>query len=276
MDNMTLKLGQVQLMVGRDKAENLRRACVLIRRAAEQGAQLVMLPEMFCCPYENEMFRPNSEEQGGPAQQALSALSRELGIWIVGGTIPEREGKKLYNTCYVYDDQGRQAARHRKIHLFDVNVEGGQYFMESDTFAPGNDITLMDTPWGRLGLCVCFDLRFEELCRVMTLRGARMILAPAAFNMTTGPAHWELLLRQRAVDNQCFTVGVSPARDEAGPYVAYGNSLAVDPWGTVLCRAGAEETTLCADLDMARLEAVRSQLPILSARRTDLYEVRER
>lgn len=136
MDSMTLKLGQVQLMVGRDKAENLRRACVLIRRAAEQGAQLVMLPEMFCCPYENEMFRPNSEEQGGPAQQALSALSRELGIWIVGGTIPEREGKKLYNTCYVYDDQGRQAARHRKIHLFDVNVEGGQYFMESDTFAP--------------------------------------------------------------------------------------------------------------------------------------------
>ena len=195
MDSMTLKLGQVQLMVGRDKAENLRRACALIRRAAEQGAQLVMLPEMFCCPYENEMFRPNSEEQGGPAQQALSALSRELGIWIVGGTIPEREGKRLYNTCYVYDDQGRQAARHRKIHLFDVNVEGGQYFMESDTFAPGNDITLLDTPWGRLGLCVCFDLRFEELCRVLTLRGARMILAPAAFNMTTGPAHWELLFR---------------------------------------------------------------------------------
>ena len=138
--------------------------------------------------------------------EGLAALSRELGIWIVGGTIPEREGKKLYNTCYVYDDQGRQAARHRKIHLFDVNVEGGQYFMESDTFAPGNDITLLDTPWGRLGLCVCFDLRFEELCRVMTLRGARMILAPAAFNMTTGPAHWELLLRQRAGDNQLFTV----------------------------------------------------------------------
>ena len=177
MDSMTLKLGQVQLMVGRDKAENLRRACALIRRAAEQGAQLVMLPEMFCCPYENEMFRPNSEEQGGPAQQALSALSRELGIWIVGGTIPEREGKRLYNTCYVYDDQGRQAARHRKIHLFDVNVEGGQYFMESDTFAPGNDITLLDTPWGRLGLCVCFDLRFEELCRVMALEGARVLLA---------------------------------------------------------------------------------------------------
>ena len=110
----------------------------------------------------------------------------------------------------------------------------------------------------------------------MALRGAACIFVPAAFNMTTGPAHWELLFRQRAVDNQCFTIGVSPARNEASGYVAYGNSLAVDPWGAVLCRAGGEETTLYADLDLARVEAVRRQLPILSARRTDLYEVRER
>lgn len=235
MENKTLKLGQVQLMVGRDKAENLRRACVLIRRAAEQGAQLVMLPEMFCCPYENEMFRPNSEEQGGPAQQA---------------------------------------ARHRKIHLFDVNVEGGQYFMESDTFAPGNDITLLDTPWGRVGLCVCFDLRFEELCRVMTLRGARMILAPAAFNMTTGPAHWELLLRQRAVDNQLFTVGTAPARDESGSYVAWGHSMVCEPWGGIVHQCGTGEEVAVTELELSRIDAIRRQLPILSARRTDLYEVR--
>ena len=270
MDSMTLKLGQVQLMVGRDKAENLRRACVLIRRAAEQGAQLVMLPEMFCCPYENEMFRPNSEEQGGPAQQALSALSRELGIWIVGGTIPEREGEKLYNTCYVYDDQGRQAARHRKIHLFDVNVEGGQYFMESDTFAPGNDITLLDTPWGRLGLCVCFDLRFEELCRVMTLRGARMILAPAAFNMTTGPAHWEILFRSRAVDNQVFTFGTAPARDMDASYHSWGHSIAVSPWGTVLNQMEAEEGMQITSIDLDEVEQVREQLPLLKHRMADL------
>ena len=271
-----MRIALIQMPVLPDKVKNIQTACGKIREAAKNGADFAVLPEMFCCPYENEMFRPNSEEQGGPAQQALSALSRELGIWIVGGTIPEREGKRLYNTCYVYDDQGRQAARHRKIHLFDVNVEGGQYFMESDTFAPGNDITLLDTPWGRLGLCVCFDLRFEELARCMCLRGAKVIFVPAAFNMTTGPAHWELLFRQRAVDNQCFTVGVSPARDEQGSYVAYGNSIAVDPWGAVLCRAGAEETTLYADLDVERLEAVRAQLPILSARRTDLYEVREK
>lgn len=155
MDSMTLKLGQIQLMVGRDKAENLRRACVLIRRAAEQGAQLVMLPEMFCCPYENEMFRPNSEEQGGPAQQALSALSRELGIWIVGGTIPEREGERLYNTCYVYDDQGRQAARHRKIHLFDVNVEGGDSTSWSPTPSPPETTSPCWIPRGAGWGCAC-------------------------------------------------------------------------------------------------------------------------
>jgi predicted amidohydrolase len=137
-------------------------------------------------------------------------------------------------------------------------------------------VTTFETAFGTMGLCVCFDLRFEELSRCMCLRGARCIFVPAAFNMTTGPAHWELLFRQRAVDNQCFTVGVSPARDVTADYVAYGNSIAVDPWGTVLCRAGAEEAILYADLELSRIESVRQQLPILSARRTDLYTVEER
>ena len=155
-------------------------------------------------------------------------------------------------------------------------MAGGQRFRESDTLSPGNAVTTFETEFGTMGLCICFDLRFEELARCMCLRGAKVIFVPAAFNMTTGPAHWELLFRQRAVDNQCFTVGVSPARDESAGYVAYGNSIAVDPWGTVLCRAGAEETTLYADLALSRLDDVRRQLPILSARRTDLYEVREK
>ena len=272
----TLTVAQVQMPVVRDKDANIAAACRLIRRAAETGAELVMLPEMFCCPYENNAFRPYGEPLGGPAQQALSALAKELKIWIIGGSVPELEEDRVYNTCFVYDDTGRQVARHRKMHLFDISVEGGQSFRESDTLSPGNDITVFDSPWGRLGLCICFDLRFEELVRVMTLQGALAIFVPAAFNMTTGPAHWELLFRQRAVDNQCFTVGVSPARDETAGYVAYGNSIAVDPWGTVLCRAGAEKTTLYADFDLSRLDDVRRQLPILSARRTDLYEVREK
>ena len=203
-------------------------------------------------------------------------LARERGIYLIAGSLPELEGPRVYNTSFVYAPDGTCIARHRKIHLFDIDVEGGQRFMESEVLSPGREVTTFDTPWGTMGLCICFDMRFQELCRLMALRGARVIFAPAAFNMTTGPAHWELLFRQRAVDNQCFTVGVSPARDEQGSYVAYGNSIAVDPWGAVLCRAGAEETTLYADLDVERLEAVRAQLPILSARRTDLYEVREK
>ena len=180
----------------------------------------------------------------------------------------------MYNTSFVFDPQGACVARHRKMHLFDIDVEGGQRFRESDTLSPGNDVTLFDTPWGRMGLCICFDLRFEELCRVMALEGARVLLAPAAFNMTTGPAHWELLLRQRAVDNQCFTVGTSPARDESASYVAWGNSMVCDPWGTVLHCCGAGEEVAVTELDMTRIDAVRRQLPILSARRTDVYELR--
>ena len=271
-----MRVALIQMPVTADREGNIAAACRSIREAAAQGADFAVLPEMFCCPYQNDCFRPYGEAEGGPAQTALSALAAELGIYIVGGTVPELEEDRVYNTCYVYDRRGRRIAKHRKAHLFDIDVQGGQRFRESDTFSPGDQITTFETEFGTMGLCVCFDLRFEELARCMCLRGAQVIFVPAAFNMTTGPAHWELLFRQRAVDNQCFTVGVSPARDEAASYVAYGNSMAVDPWGNVLCRAGAEETTLYADLDMDRLKAVRAQLPILSARRTDLYEVRER
>ena len=271
-----MRVALIQMPVTADREGNLRTAAEKLRQAAAGGADIAVLPEMFCCPYENCCFRPYGEEAGGPAQEMLSRTAAETGMYVVGGSIPELADGKVYNTSFIYGPDGAQLARHRKVHLFDIDVKGGQRFKESDTLSPGNAITTFETRFGTMGLCICFDLRFEELARCMCLRGARVIFVPAAFNMTTGPAHWELLFRQRAVDNQCFTVGVSPARDEAGSYVAYGNSIAVDPWGAVLCRAGAEETTLYADLDLERLEAVRAQLPILSARRTDLYEVRER
>ena len=270
-----MRVALIQMPVTADREGNLRTAAEKLRQAAAGGADIAVLPEMFCCPYENRCFRPYGEEAGGPAQAMLSQTAAETGMYVVGGSIPELEDGRIYNTCFVYGPDGAQLARHRKAHLFDIDVPGGQRFKESDTFSPGDSITTFKTKFGTMGLCICFDLRFEELARCMCLRGARVIFVPAAFNMTTGPAHWELLFRQRAVDNQCFTVGVAPARDEAGAYVSYGNSIAVDPWGTVLCRAGAEEATLYADLDLDRVEAVRTQLPILSARRTDLYEVRE-
>jgi len=270
-----MKIALIQFSVTADKQDNLNRAAESIRQAAQNGADMAVLPEMFCCPYENSCFRPYGEETGGPAWAMLSAAAAENGIYVVGGSIPELEDDRVYNTSFVFEPSGKQIARHRKAHLFDIDVPGGQRFKESDTLSPGNAITTFETTFGTFGLCICFDLRFEELARCMTLRGAKAIVVPAAFNMTTGPAHWELLFRQRAVDNQVFTVGVSPARDENGPYIAYGNSIAVDPWGTVLCRAGSKADILYANLDFDRLTAVRQQLPILAARRTDLYHIGE-
>ena len=268
-----LTIAQIQMQVVRDKGENIAAACRLIRRAAAQGAELVMLPEMFCCPYENSAFRPYGEPLGGVAQQTLSALAAELGIWLIAGSIPELEGERVYNTAFVFDSAGRPVARHRKMHLFDIAVEGGQSFRESDTLSPGNTVTVFDTPWGKMGLCICFDLRFEELARLMTLQGARAIFVPAAFNMTTGPTHWELLFRQRAVDNQLFTVGTSPARNASETYVAWGHSIVCDPWGTVLHQCGAGEEVAVTTLDLSRVASVRRQLPILSARREDVYSI---
>ena len=269
-----MRAALIQMPITGNKEENIAIACRKLREA--KGADIAVLPEMFCCPYDNTCFRLYGEEDGGPAQATLSALAAELGMYIVGGSLPELEGERVYNTSYVFGRRGELLAKHRKAHLFDIDVEGGQRFRESDTLSPGDAVTTFETEFGTMGLCICFDFRFEELARCMCLRGAKCIFVPAAFNMTTGPAHWELLFRQRAVDNQCFTLGVSPARNQSASYVAYGNSIAVDPWGAVLCRAGAEEVTLYADLDLERIPAVRRQLPILSARRTDLYTVEER
>ena len=271
-----MRAALIQMTVTADKEQNIETACKKLREAAGHGADIAVLPEMFCCPYENSCFRPYGEAENGPAQAALSALAAETGMYIVGGSIPELAEGNVYNTSYVYGRDGALLAKHRKVHLFDIDVAGGQRFKESGTLSPGNAITTFETEFGTCGLCICFDLRFEELARCMCLRGAKVIFVPAAFNMTTGPAHWELLFRQRAVDNQCFTVGTSPARDEAAGYVAWGHSIVCDPWGTVLHQCDELEQTAVTTLDMARVASVRRQLPILSARRADVYEMRKK
>ena len=268
-----MKVALLQMPVTADKAENLAVAADYVRRAADGGAQLAVLPEMFCCLYTNEAFRANAEPAGGPVHTAMAGLARETGLWLVAGSMPEADGERIYNTSFVFDPAGHQAAFHRKMHLFDIDVKGGQRFMESETFTAGDSVTVFDTPFGKLGLCICFDLRFPELARCMALAGARAIVTPAAFNMTTGPAHWELLFRQRAVDNQLFTLGVAPSRDEQGPYVSYGNTILCSPWGEVLARAGSAPSLLLADVDLNQNESIRAQLPLLSARRTDVYRL---
>ena len=266
-----MKLALCQTPVTASLPDNHNAMRVAVQTAALQGAPLVCLPEMWACPYDNDAFPRYAEPEGGETWQVLRDAAASNGVWLVGGSVPERDGERLYNTCYVFSPEGEQIAKHRKVHLFDIDVPGGQRFMESDTFTPGDSLTLFDTPFGRVGVAICFDIRFAEWFRMLSLEGAKLILVPGAFNMTTGPAHWELSLRMRAVDNQCFVAGCAPARDENASYVSYANSLVSDPWGNVAGRLGAEPEVLVCDLDLGYADAIRTQIPILSGRRGDLY-----
>jgi omega-amidase len=272
----SLKIGLIQMRVVADKEANLRCAVERIAECARQGAQVVSLPEMFCCPYHTANFPVYAEPQGGPAWARLAEAARANRVTLVGGSMPEvDEAGRVYNTCYIFDPAGQQIGKHRKVHMFDIDIPGRQTFRESATLTPGDGYTVVDTPFCKMGVAVCYDLRFPELARLMVQQGARVFVVPGAFNMTTGPAHWELLFRARAVDNQVFTLGCAPARDESAGYVSYGNSLAVTPWGEVTQRLGGEEGLLIADLDLSLVDKVRAELPLLSQRRTDLYEVRD-
>jgi predicted amidohydrolase len=261
-----MRIALIQMAVTDDKARNIRTAVERIRKQASAGAQMAVLPEMFCSPYDTSRFARYGEPPGGEAQTALSSLAAELGIYIVAGSLPELLDGLIYNTSFVYDGQGRQVARHRKVHLFDINVDGGQYFRESDVLSAGDTVTAFDTPWGRVALGICFDIRFAELASLMAREGADVFIYPGAFNMTTGPAHWELHFRARAVDNQVYTVGVAPARVERASYVSYGHSIVCDPWGRVLHDSGPGDVDAIVELDMSLVSSVRRQLPIRGAR----------
>lgn len=265
------KLGLCQMRVTADKAENLRHAGELIRQAAAQGANVVTLPEMFNCPYENACFPVYGEPAGGETWQFLSAIAKELGIYLIGGSVPELEEGKIYNTSYIFSPEGKELARHRKVHLFDIDVPGGQRFMESDTLTAGDSVTVVDTEYGKIAVAICFDIRFSDFFRLMGDMGAELIVIPAAFNMTTGPLHWDLAFRMRALDQQCFIAGCSPARDTSASYVAYGHSLVCDPWGTIIQQLDEKEGVRVVDIDLGDLAKYRGQIPILAGRRTDLY-----
>ena len=227
-------------------------------------ADFVMLPEIFTCPYDNNCFPQFAESGEGETYRFLSNLARERKAYVIGGSIPELDDGKIYNTSYVFDRSGRLIGKHRKIHLFDIDVKGGQYFKESDVLSPGREITVFDTEFGRMGVCICFDIRFPDLFIKMREAGVKMVFVPAAFNMTTGPAHWETLFKSRALDQQIYVLGCSPARDERASYVAYGHSILTDPWGSVVCKLGAEEGILSAQIDFGYVDSVREQIPLVA------------
>ena len=262
-----MKLGLIQMHTGYNALQKLREHIAQVK-----DTDIVILPEIFNAPYSNEGFIEYAEEKGGRTYTELSNLAKEFGIYLIGGSIPEREGDKIYNTSFVFSPSGEQIARHRKAHLFDIDITGGQRFCESDTLTPGDEVTVFDTPFGKIGLCICFDIRFPELSLTMAKKGAQVIIVPAAFNMTTGPLHWELLFRARAVDNQVFTVGVAPARDEGASYVSYGNSIVVSPMGEIIEKFDEKEQTKIVEIELSQVESVRAQIPTLSARREELYK----
>ena len=282
---MIMKIMQLQTRVCDDKQKNLEALeRILDEHLGDIPAgnvltgdkyrpDLVALGEMFACPYQNSCFPVYAEPEGGETWQVLSGLARRHRIYLAAGSMPERDGQgRIFNTAYVFDRDGRQIAKHRKAHMFDICVEGGQYFRESDTLTPGDEVTVFDTEFGKIGLCICFDIRFPELAREMALRGAKVVLVPAAFNMTTGPAHWELTFRARALDNQCYYVGTSPARDPEAGYVAWGHSIVTSPWGEVLGELDEKEGVLLTEIDLSYADKVRRELPLLSARRPEVYK----
>ncbi|KAK8465427.1 hypothetical protein PHAVU_009G081000 [Phaseolus vulgaris] len=201
------KIGLCQLSVTPDKGRNIAHARTAIQDAASKGAQLVLLPEIWNSPYSNDSFPVYAEDidagaDASPSTAMLSELSRLLKITIVGGSIPERSGGRLYNTCCVFGTDGKLLAKHRKIHLFDIDIPGKITFIESKTLTAGETPTIVDTEVGRIGIGICYDIRFPELAMIYAARGAHLLCYPGAFNMTTGPLHWELLQRARATDNQ--------------------------------------------------------------------------
>lgn len=268
-----LRLAVCQIRTETDKNATMEKAAAMIKDAAGKGADIAVLPEMFNCPYSSRYFRSFAENESGESLAELSRWAKENGIILVGGSVPEKDGDKMYNTCYVFDRDGELIAKHRKAHMFDVQIENGVSFRESKHFSPGNEITVFDTEFGKMGVMVCFDIRFPELCRSMAKRGAKLIFCPAQFNMTTGPKHWELSLRARAMDNELFFVGASAARYEGFDYECWGHSAVVSPFGDVIASCDETEQLMLCDIDLAEVDSVRQQLPTFLRLREDLYTV---
>ncbi len=260
----------VQMKSGPDKPANLANASALVTDAAARGAQLVALPEVFAWRGPHDRERLQAEPIPGPTADAMAALARRLGIHLVAGSILEAadDGGLPYNTTTLIGPDGSLLAIYRKIHLFDVDLPGRVTVRESAMRAPGREVVAVRTALGVVGLAVCYDLRFPELFRRLADAGAEVVVMPSAFTRPTGLAHWEPLLRARAIENQCFVVAPNQHGAAAQGFHDYGNSLVVDPWGVVLARGGDEDdAVVAAELDAGVLERVRRELPSLQHRR---------
>jgi len=281
-----VKLACIQLAAGSDKAANLEHAAEKVREAAKAGAKIVVLPECFNSPYGCDYFPSYAEPllpsppspSSSPSFHALSSMARDNEVYLIGGSIPELvtstsgEAKTYYNTSLTFSPSGDLLATHRKVHLFDIDIPGRIKFKESDVLSPGDHITVVDLPeYGRIGVAICYDIRFPELAMIAARRGCFALIYPGAFNLTTGPLHWRLLGQSRAVDNQVYVAMCSPARDMTASYHAWGHSLIADPMAQVLAEAEENETIVSAELDNSTIEGARKGIPLRDQRRFDIY-----
>ncbi len=263
----------IQMASGPSVAANLVEAERLITRAAEKGAELVVLPENFALMGKTEFEKLSIREQdgSGPIQDFLAAQADRHGLWLVGGTIPLfcDSPDKVYASCMLYDTNGSRAARYDKVHLFDVTLRENneEQYNESMTIDPGHEAVVADTPFGRLGLAVCYDLRFPEQFRCMLGQGMDIVALPAAFTAITGKAHWELLVRARAVENLCHVIAADQGGFHLGGRETHGDSMIVDPWGVVIDRLNRGPGVIVADLDRERLDSIRRNFPATDHRR---------
>lgn len=266
MTRGSFRIAAVQMVSGPDVAENLASADSLIGQAAAQGAKLVALPEYFpVIGDEQAKLRLREHDGEGPIQRFLADAARRHAVWLVGGTLPlvASSDDKVRNSTLVFDPQGRRVARYDKIHLFGFE-QGTERYDESQTIEPGDDVVYFEAPCGNVGLSVCYDLRFPELYRAMG--DVALIVVPAAFTEPTGEAHWELLLRARAVENQCYVLAAAQGGQHPSGRRTWGDSMVVDPWGRVIARLAKGPGVVVADMDLDSMTDIRTRLPALRHR----------
>ena len=263
------KIAAIQMNSGMDLNDNLKMAKKLLQEAATRGARVAVLPENFPLLGKGEDYKKikNSiqEMEGhGQLQDFLAATAQELKLWIIGGTIPLSSDtpEKSYAACLVYNAQGEQIARYNKIHLFDVNLNAQESYKESDTIVAGNNIIVVDTPVGCIGLSVCYDIRFAELFRELFKKGAEILIVPAAFTVPTGKAHWEVLLRARAIENFCYVVAAAQWGRHGQERETYGDSMFIAPFGEVITRLPSGNGVIIADIDLESVYSARQKIPV--------------
>jgi deaminated glutathione amidase len=265
-NTLTFRAALVQMRTGRDVELNVLEATRLIRQAAKDGAQYVQTPEVTnIMELERlRLFLWSKPEEGNPALAHFRSLARELGIHLhIGSMVIKLSEEKLANRAFLISPEGAITARYDKIHMFDVNLPNGESYRESKRFVPGSQSVVAPLPWGRLGITICYDMRFPALYRALAKAGADFLTMPSAFTRQTGEAHWHVLLRARAVENQCFVLAAAQGGRHENGRETYGHSLIVAPWGEVLAEAGAEPGVLIADIDPAQVAAARARVPSL-------------